>query len=63
MLAQEGHRMRLQRQPNGLVIVHDMLGQGHGGKHRRFVFQAFVARVRMREQRQVGRLPESARVP
>ena len=49
MLAQEGHRMRLQRQPDGLVIVHDMLGERHRRQLRRLNFQSFVLRFRIGE--------------
>ena len=55
MLAQEAHRVRLQAEADGLIIVHDMLGERHGGELRRLAFRAFVARLGISEQRQVGR--------
>ena len=63
MFAQEPHRVRLQRQARGLVIVHHMLGQRHGRKLSRHLLRPFVASVRMREQGQVGRLLQGARIP
>ena len=55
MIAQEGHRMGLQGQADGLIIVHDMLGERHRRQLRGLAFVTLVAGFGISEQRQIGR--------
>jgi hypothetical protein len=66
--AQESQGMGLQAEPRGLVIGHHLLAQRHGGEPDRRTLGPFVARFRvgpagMREQRQLVRRHQAARVP
>ena len=45
-LAEETHRVVLQRQAGGDVILHHMLGERHGGKRDRGLRKQFVAHMR-----------------
>ena len=63
MLAQKAHRVLFEAEADGLVIVHNMLGERHGRQLRGLAFNTFIARLGISEQRQVRRLPERARVP
>ena len=49
-LAEEAHRMLLQRQAGGHIILHDMLGERHGGKRDRRLREQFVAHMRGKER-------------
>ena len=63
MVAKELHRMRLQAQPDGLVVADHMLGERHRGELGRLGFGALVAGLRGCKQRQFGNGLEGLRLP